>query len=236
MKMRTLSRYHKLLIFLIIILLVSIFIEKEGVKASSNYDSVLGARSLRYGDEGVDVAGLQIQLRVLGYYDGGIDGLFGKETVKAIKKFQSEINLKPDGIVGQKTFNSLEINNYFLQNNFSKKQVMTLASAINGEARGESYRGQVAVGAVILNRVDSDKFPNSIEGVIYDERQFTSVADGQIKLSPTETSIKAAEAALMGYDPTSRALFFYNPKIATKVKWISSRPVVVKIDNHVFAD
>lgn len=234
--MRKKSSRYNLLIFIFLILLVLSFINKEIAKANNNYNFKLGTRSLKYGDEGVDVASLQIQLRFLGFYNGKIDGLFGRDTSKAVKKFQVAHGLKVDGIIGSGTFNYLQTENYAEQNSFSREKIMTLARAINGEARGESFRGQVAVGAVILNRVMSRQFPNNIENVIYEGKQFTSVVDGQVKLSPTESSIKAAKAALLGYDPTARALYFYNPEIATKLEWISSRPVVVKIDNHVFAD
>jgi N-acetylmuramoyl-L-alanine amidase len=214
----------------------SFFLNEENVKANNKYNLELGARSLSYGDEGVDVVSLQVQLRIMGFYNGEIDGLFGKDTLRAVKRFQLMKGLEPDGIIGSKSFNYLEKGNYLKQNSFSKNRVMTLARAINGEARGESFRGQVAVGAVILNRRISNKFPNSIRNVIYESGQFTSVVDGQVNLHPTRSSILAAKAVLLGYDPTSHALFFYNPKIATKVEWISSRPVVVKIDNHIFAD
>ena len=117
----------------------------------------------------------------------------------------------------------------------SPEDIIQLAYLINGEARGESFKGKVAVGAVVLNRVKSDKFPNSIREVILQEGQFSCISDGQANLYPMKSSIAAAKAALLGYDPTNGALFFYNPKIATNVAWISERPVVARIGQHVFA-
>ncbi|SDC75255.1 MULTISPECIES: cell wall hydrolase [unclassified Candidatus Frackibacter] len=234
--MKQASKYNKLLLILVLVLLFSLFVEEDQAQANEKYNLELGARTLRYGDEGVDVAFLQIQLKVLGLYHGEIDGLFGRATLKAVRFFQARNGLKPDGIVGEGTLQYLQTGNYANLNTFSRKLVLTLARAINGEARGESFRGQVAVGAVILNRVLSHKFPNTVRKVIYQKGQFTSVADGQVNLYPTKSSIIAAKAALLGYDPTGHALFFYNPRIATKTKWISSRPVVVKIDNHIFAN
>ncbi|MGM0472035.1 MAG: cell wall hydrolase, partial [Bacillota bacterium] len=157
-------------------------------------------------------------------------------TLRAVKQFQESRGIKPHGIIDAQTVQYLDSSNYVEQNNFEQQQVMTLARAINGEARGESFRGQVGVGAVILNRVQNSNFANSIREVIYQQGQFSAVSDGQVNLPPTDSSIQAAKAALLGYDPTGDALYFYNPEVATKLEWISSRPKIVKIDNHIFAD
>lgn len=234
--MKKVSKYHTILLILVFIFFISIFIDKPVAQASSSYNFEFGARDLKYGDEGVDVVFLQVQLKVLGFYEGEIDGLFGRGTLEAVEKFQNKNDLKVNGIVDKNVYKYLELGNYAEQNEFVQHKIMTLARAINGEARGESFRGQVGVGAVILNRVRNDEFANSIKEVIYEDGQFTSVVDGQVNLPPTELSIKAAKAALIGYDPTGNARFFYNPKIATKLEWISSRPKIVKIDNHIFAD
>lgn len=234
--MKKFSKYQTILLILVFIFFISIFMTKPMAQASSDYNFELGARDLKYGAEGVDIVFLQVQLRVLGFYEGKIDGLFGEGTLEAVKKLQHKNDLTVNGIVDKDVYEYIEVGNYFKQNNFTQNRITTLARAINGEARGESFRGQVGVGAVILNRVESDEFANTIKEVIYKEGQFTSVMDGQVNLSPTESSIKAAKAALLGYDPTGNASFFYNPKIATKSKWISSRPKIVRIDNHIFAD
>lgn len=122
--------------------------------------------------------------------------------------------------------------------NVSRDDIMLLARAIHAEARGESFTGQIAVGSVILNRVHSPLFPDSIREVIMQSNeyvhQFTPVADGSINLAPDETAVNAALQALMGEDPTNGALFFYNPRIASD-RWIRTLPVVGCIGNHVFA-
>lgn len=122
------------------------------------------------------------------------------------------------------------------QNTRDRNDLYLLARLINGEARGESFTGQVAAGAVILNRVKSGKFPNTIAGNIFKKLQFESVTNGQIWQPLTANVIKAAEAALSGWDPTNGALYFYNPaKINNKYNWIWSRRIVKRIGNHVFA-
>ncbi|MBM7624674.1 cell wall hydrolase [Sporohalobacter salinus] len=234
--MKKFSKYHTILLVLVLVFFSLAFINEAVAQASNVYNFELGSRDLRYGDEGVDIVSLQIQLRVLGFYEGEIDGLFGRGTVKAVEEFQRKNNLDVNGIVDENIYRYLDLSNYAKLNEFARDKIMTLARAINGEARGESFRGQVGVGAVILNRVESDEFADTIKEVIYKKGQFTSVINGQVNLSPTESSIKAAKAALLGYDPTGNARFFYNPVTATKLEWISSRPKIVKIDNHIFAD
>jgi N-acetylmuramoyl-L-alanine amidase len=115
----------------------------------------------------------------------------------------------------------------------SEADVMLLARVINGEARGEPYIGQVAVAAVILNRVETSGFPNTLSGVIYQPGAFDAVADGQVNLQPKESCIKAARDAINGWDPTGGAIYYYNPKTATN-QWIRSRPIVYTVGNHVF--
>ncbi|MCK8825100.1 cell wall hydrolase [Fuchsiella alkaliacetigena] len=229
-------KYKFLLTLVMLIVLNLSLFNLEVAEARNSYNFELGDRTLGYGDEGVDIVYLQVQLRILDYYQGDIDGLFGRKTLEAVKEFQAEKELTIDGVVSTSTFEHLKLGNYIEQSYFSEDKLMALARAINGEARGEPFRGQVAVGAVILNRVDDNGFPNSVEGVIYEQGQFSAVIDGQINLPPTSKSIKAAKAALVGYDPTRNARYFYNPRIATRLEWISNRPVTVRIDNHVFAD
>lgn len=120
-------------------------------------------------------------------------------------------------------------------NSNSTSDVQLIARAINGEARGEPYEGQVAVGAVILNRVKSSKFPNTISGVIYEPGAFTAVADGQINVPISEgsTVVKAARDAINGWDPTGGAIYYFNPDTATN-KWIWSRPLIKTIGKHRF--
>ncbi len=173
---------------------------------------------------------IQQKLKDLGYYNGKIDGIIGKLSLSAIKAFQKDNGLVVDGIVGPKTAAKLNIS----LSSQNSGDLYLLAKCVYAEARGESYVGQVAVAAVILNRVKSASFPNTISGVIYQPWAFTAVHDGQINLEPNQTAINAARDAMNGWDPTYGCLFYYNPAIATS-KWIYSRQVVVTIGKHVFA-
>ena len=148
-----------------------------------------------------------------------------------LRQFQSKNGLVVDGVAGSATLNALGISS---SSGTSNSNVDLLARAISGEARGEPYEGQVAVGAVILNRVDNPNFPNTIAGVVYQKGAFDSVADGQINMTPTATARKAAQDALNGWDPSGGCIYFYNPVTSTS-KWIWSRPIVKKIGKHNFA-
>jgi N-acetylmuramoyl-L-alanine amidase len=189
----------------------------------------------KYGSRGSEVRTIQDKLKRWGYYTGNVDGIYGSKTVAAVKKFQQRNGLAVDGIAGTKTLNALGImtssSSGSSTNNSSN--VNLLARAIYGEARGESYTGQVAVGAVIMNRVKSSKFPNTIAGVIYQSGAFDAVSDGQINLEPDATAKKAAQDALNGWDPSYGAIYYFNPNTATN-KWIWSRPMTVTIGKHRF--
>jgi len=189
----------------------------------------------KYGSRGQEVRTIQDKLKRWGYYTGNVDGIYGSLTVSAVKRFQQKNGLKVDGIAGTQTLNSMGImqssNSGSSTNNSSN--VNLLARAIYGEARGESYTGQVAVGAVIMNRVRSSKFPNTIAGVIYQSGAFDAVSDGQINLQPDATAKKAAQDALNGWDPSYGALYYFNPNTATN-DWIWSRPMTVTIGKHRF--
>lgn len=189
----------------------------------------------KYGSRGQEVRTIQDKLKRWGYYTGNVDGIYGSLTVSAVKRFQQKNELKVDGIAGTQTLNAMGImqstNTGSSTNNSSN--VNLLARAIYGEARGESYTGQVAVGAVIMNRVRSSKFPNTIAGVIYQSGAFDAVSDGQINLTPDATAKKAAQDALNGWDPTYGAIYYFNPNTATN-DWIWSRPMTVTIGKHRF--
>ena len=221
----------KLFSLAIVLLLIIVL----SINAAESYNLVLGERVLRKGDEGADVAILQRKLKEIGIYKGGIDGIFGAGTEEAVRNLQKKYKLTVDGIVGEKTINVLPADNLISRMDVSREEIIQLAYLINGEARGESFRGKVAVGAVVLNRVKSPGFPNTIREVILQEGQFSSIWDGQANLYPSQSCIEAAKAAILGYDPTGGALFFYNPRIATNVEWISKRPVITRIGDHVFA-
>ncbi len=178
---------------------------------------------------------VQTKLKRWGYYTGKVDGIYGNLTRKAVRYFQQKNGLAVDGIVGPKTAKALGMT---LSNaddsTTSNNDLYLLAKCVYAEARGESYVGQVAVAAVILNRVKSSQFPNTIAGVIYQPWAFTAVNDGQINLEPNQTAYNAARDALNGWDPTYGALFYYNPATATN-KWIWSKKTTVTIGKHVFA-
>ena len=189
-----------------------------------------------------DIKLIQTKLKRWGYYSGVVDGIYGSGTKAAVKKFQKKNGLTADGIVGDKTLAAMGITSSMLSGgssstasgNYTSSDTQLLARLIYAEARGESYTGQVAVGAVVLNRVKSASFPNTISGVIYQPYAFTCVSDGQINYSPNATALKAAKDALNGWDPTYGCLYYYNPAIATS-KWIYSRKTMVTIGSHVFA-
>lgn len=195
------------------------------------------AAALRQGDSGEEVKAVQKKLRQWGYYEGEVDGIFGSGTKKAVIKFQQKNGLTADGIVGEKTAEALGLqlssSSGGSSSGGSDSNIYLLAQCINGEARGESYKGQVAVGAVILNRVKSSKFPNTIAGVIYQRGAFDAVSDGQINQTPSDSCLKAARDAMNGYDPTGGCLYYYNPATTTN-KWMLSKPVSLRIGNHVF--
>ena len=190
----------------------------------------------KYGSRGSEVRTIQDKLKRWGYYTGNVDGIYGSQTVSAVKKFQQKNGLTVDGIAGTKTLTAMGITASSSSGGSSSNNssnVNLLARAIYGEARGEPYTGQVAVGAVILNRVKSSKFPNTISGVIYQSGAFDAVSDGQINLNPDVTAKKAAQDALNGWDPSYGAIYYFNPSTATN-KWIWSRPLTVTIGKHRF--
>lgn len=188
----------------------------------------------KYGSSGTEVTQIQTKLKRWGYYNGNIDGVYGSKTVAAVRLFQSKNGLTVDGIAGPRTLAAMGIASNSTGGSSSRNSdVNLLAHLIYAEARGEPYTGQVAVGAVVLNRVKSSSFPNSIAGVIYQPGAFDVVSDGQINYSPNSTAINAARDALNGWDPTYGCIYYFNPNTATS-KWIWSRPYVITIGSHRF--
>lgn len=197
------------------------------------------AVTLKQGSSGSLVKQVQQKLKNWGYYTGSVDGVYGAKTVSAVKYFQRKNNLTADGICGDKTLAKMGIssgasNSNISSGSYSDSDINLLARLIYGEARGESYVGQVAVGAVVLNRIKSSSFPNTMSGVIYQSYAFTAVNDGQINLTPNATARKAAQDAMNGWDPTYGAIYYYNPRTATS-SWIFSRKTTITIGNHIFA-
>ena len=191
----------------------------------------------KYGSRGEEVRTIQTKLKRWGYYSGNIDGIYGSQTQSAVRWFQSKNGLSVDGIAGPKTLAAMGIYNSSGNSSSSgatnSNDLNLLARLVYGEARGEPYTGQVAVAAVVLNRVKSSSFPNTVAGVIYQSGAFDVVSDGQINLTPDSTAKKAAQDALNGWDPSYGAIYYFNPKTATN-KWIWSRPATVTIGNHRF--
>ena len=193
----------------------------------------------KYGSRGSEVTQIQTKLKRWGYYTGSIDGIFGSQTLKAVRWFQQKNGLQVDGIAGPATLSAMGIMSSSSSSGSSSgsssnsSDVNLLARLIYGEARGESYTGQVAVGAVVLNRVRSSSFPNTIAGVIYQKGAFDVVTDGQINMTPNSTAIKAARDAMNGWDPSYGAIYYFNPNTATN-SWIWSRPMTVTIGKHRF--
>jgi N-acetylmuramoyl-L-alanine amidase len=203
---------------------------------------------MKEGDVGADVTELQSRLHFLGFYGGTVDGVFGPGTRRAVIGFQREFGMPADGSVGPDTKAMLAratrdwrptysagtpTKTLPTSSRFSVNDITLLARTVHGEARGEPYIGQVAVAAVVLNRIDNPAFPNTIAGVVFQPRAFTAVDDGQIWLEPDASSFQAVQDALNGWDPSSGAIYYFNPVTATS-KWIWSRPQIKQIGKHIF--
>ncbi|MGI6213955.1 MAG: spore cortex-lytic enzyme [Christensenellales bacterium] len=212
------------LIFVLVVVSVAVFGDFEK-------DTVAEAQLIRQGSTGATVKEIQRRLKAWGYYTGAVDGIFGPKTEAAVRYFQRKNGLAVDGIVGKQTAAAIGVPLH--NSGYNSANLNLLARCVYAEARGEPYTGQVAVAAVVLNRVKDSRFPNTISGVIYQPYAFTAVADGQINLTPDATATRAAQDALNGWDPTYGCLFYYNPATATNA-WIRSKEVRLTIGKHVF--
>ncbi|MBT9155566.1 MAG: Spore cortex-lytic enzyme [Firmicutes bacterium] len=204
-----------------------------------------GSRNLRQGDSGADVTEIQRRLQRWGYYEGPISGTFGPRTLAAVQAFQRRHGLPVTGIIASRTFGALGIARRTAAaapnraaavtptRGVSPNDLQLLARAVYGEARGEPFEGQVAVVAVIMNRIRSPLFPNTVSGVIFQPLAFTAVADGQFYLTPNAEAFRAAQLALNGWDPSGGALYYFNPRTATSA-WIWTRPYIKTIGRHRF--
>lgn len=202
--------------------------------------SVPGALAVTYrqGSAGEQVRTIQQKLKRWGYYDGAVDGIFGSGTRKAVVSFQKKNGLTADGIVGPNTLRALGMpvsgsGDASSGTSMQDHDVALLARVISAEARGEPYAGQVAVGAVILNRIEHPSFPSTLAGVVYQPGAFTCMADGQIDQPVAESARRAAQEALGGSDPSGGAIYYFNPDTATSA-WIWSRPLIKVIGKHRF--
>ncbi len=199
-----------------------------------------GRPTLYWGSRGQAVREVQSRLSQWGYYHGGIDGVFGAQTSQAVQLFQRRNGLTVDGIVGSQTYAALGLTGGTPAYTSSSSGVSRsddidlLARTVSGEARGEPYTGQVAVAAVILNRVRSSSFPNTLSGVVYQPLAFEAASDGQIWMQPTENAYRAARDALNGWDPTHGCLYFWNPYKQVN-PWVWTRQIVTQFGQHVFA-
>jgi N-acetylmuramoyl-L-alanine amidase len=179
------------------------------------------AATIGMGSVGSDVTYVQSVLKKLGYFNTATTGYFGPITTEAVKELQRDFGLEQVGGVGSKTLRLVQ-------------EIEAMAHVVYGEARGESYQGKVAVAAVILNRVDSDDFPDSVHDVIFQRNAFTAVNDGQYNLQPNDAAYHAVKDAMLGWDPSYGSVYYYNPKLATD-QWIFTRTVTKQIGNHYFA-
>ena len=185
----------------------------------------------KVGSQGDEVRQIQTKLNALGYNAGKVDGIFGENTRKAVIAFQRDYGLTQDGIAGLATLKALGISSG--TGSFSSSDIDLLARVISAESRGEPYAGQVAVGAVILNRMEHPSFPNTLSGVIYQPGAFSCLYDGGINAAVADSAYRAAHDAINGQDPSGGAIYYYNPAKSTN-QWIFSRPVITVIGQHRF--
>lgn len=213
------------------------FVVLWGVAVQSNQASALSKR----GSRGEEVRQIQTKLKRWGYYNGAADGIYGAETESAVIYFQKKNGLTADGICGSRTLAAMGISSSSSSSSstsggyggFSENELNLLARIISAESRGEPYEGQVAVGAVILNRIAHPSFPNTLAGVIYQPGAFSCLDDGGVNAAVADSAYRAARDAINGWDPSGGALYYYNPKKATS-EWIFSRPVIITIGEHRF--
>jgi len=221
-----------LIVALVNVLMISIIAETIHADALS-----------KEGSRGQQVTQIQTKLKNWGYLNGNVDGIFGSQTRDAVIRFQKKNGLVADGIVGNKTLAALGMsassgsgggnNNSGGYGRFTESEFNLFAKVISAEARGEPYQGQVAVGAVIMNRISHPSFPNTLSDVIYQPLAFSCIADGGINAAVSDSAYKAARESINGSDPSSGAIYYYNPVKSTS-KWIFSRPVIKVIGKHRF--
>ena len=191
------------------------------------------AASYKRGSTGSVVTQIQKKLSAWGYYDGAVDGVYGSRTEAAVRYFQEKNGLTVDGKAGDQTLAAMGITTAGPVQSAAAGDTALLARLISAEARGESYEGQVAVGAVVMNRIAHPSFPNTLSGVIYQRGAFSCLNDGQFDQPVAQSAYQAARDAMNGYDPTGGAIYYFNPATATS-KWIWSRPLIVTIGKHRF--
>ena len=213
---------------ILVILLVNVLI----IALVGNYGGSVQTLS-KVGSTGEEVRQIQTKLKEYVVYSGEVDGIYGSQTKKAVIAFQKYNGLAADGIAGEQTLRKMGISSGAGQGGFSSSDVDLLAKIISAESRGEPYQGQVAVGAVILNRIEHPSFPNTLAGVIYQPGAFSCLYDGGVNAPVADSAYRAARDAINGNDPSGGAVYYYNPAKSTN-KWIFSRPVITVIGSHRF--
>ena len=226
---RTCTAYRTAIALLLVftLLIFASYVQREDTDSVHTLSKI--------GSRGNEVREIQKKLRELGYYKGSVDGIYGTGTQKAVKSFQKNCGITADGIAGPKTLKYLGLSSSSTGSSgtYSSSDINLLAKLIAAEARGESYTGQVAVGAVVLNRVSHSSFPDTVAGVIYQKGAFSCVNDSNWSVSPNATSLKAARDCINGWDPSGGAIYYYNPA-KTSNAFMYSRPVITTIGRHVF--
>ena len=226
MKKKRLLLLWKIAVILLVNILVVLAVAQPALPALS-----------RRGSRGEEVKQIQTVLKDRELYEGNIDGIYGSQTEKAVIQFQKQMGLTPDGIVGPKTLSAMGLGDVPSGvtgiGGYSANEVALLARIISAESRGEPYAGQVAVRAVILNRVAHPSFPNTLAGVIYQPGAFSCLDDGGVNAAVADSAYRAARDAINGSDPSGGALYYYNPAKATS-QWIFSRPIITVIGQHRF--
>ena len=213
---------------ILVILLLNLLIITLFAKTGSSVQTLS-----KYGSSGTEVREIQTRLKTWGYYSGEVDGIYGTQTKNAVIAFQKKNGLVADGIAGTATLAKIGISSSGGAGGFSESDVALLARVISAESRGEPYTGQVAVGAVILNRIEHPSFPNTLAGVVYQPGAFSCMTDGGIDAAVSDSAYRAARDAMNGWDPSGGAIYYYNPAKTTN-KWIWSRPVITVIGDHRF--
>ena len=227
-----LQKKHRRILRVVLVLVLNLAILFSVAQIYTVQNETVEALS-KYGSRGSEVTNIQTKLKSLGLYTDKIDGIYGKNTQSAVRTFQQQKGLQVDGIAGPQTLKALGLTSGSSSGSISQRDIDLLARIISAESRGEPYIGQVAVGAVIMNRVEHPSFPDTIAGVVYQPGAFTAVVDGQINQPVAESSVRAAQEVLTGSDPSGGAIYYYNPD-KTSNKWMRSRPVIKRIGKHLF--
>lgn len=219
--------------FIILLISAAIVLAAAGIGTAvyfTCFERESGYALSKYGSTGQEVTKIQNKLKELGYYKGTVDGVYGSKTKAAVLAFQKNCGITADGIAGNQTLLYLGLGS---SSSYSSSDIELLARVISGEARGESYEGQVAVGAVVLNRVKHPSFPDSISGVVYQNNAFSCIYDSNWYKPVSSSAKRAAQDAINGWDPCGGAIYYYNPQ-KTSNSFMYSRTVIRVIGSHRF--